>query len=92
MVAVDAPPSRDSARAARLPKAAQTALRALSEVLGEQGEEAPPSRHVPSGAKVVSVAAWREQAYRRGISTSDEPDSIGGHFTAHQNTSSASAE
>jgi hypothetical protein len=75
VVAVDAPPARDSSRAARLPKAAQTALRALSEVLGEQGEAPPPSNHIPNGAKVVSVAAWREQAYRRGISTSDEPDS-----------------
>ena len=71
VVAVDAPPSRDTAKAARLPRAAQTALRSLSEALDEQDEPAPPSRHIPNGAKVVSVAAWREQTYRRGISTSD---------------------
>jgi hypothetical protein len=72
VAAVDAPPSRDTARAARLPKAAQTALRALSEALDEQGEAAPPSSHIPNGARVVSVSVWREQAYRRGISTSDD--------------------
>ena len=61
VVAVDAPPSRDTAKAARLPRAAQTALRSLSEALDEQDEPAQPSRHIPNGAKVVSVAAWREQ-------------------------------
>jgi hypothetical protein len=75
VVAVDVSPSRDRPRTARLPKAAQTALRALAEVLDEQGQAAPPSRHIPNGAKVVSVAAWREQAYLRGISTSEEVDS-----------------
>ena len=75
VVAVEAPPAREMARASRLPKAAQTALRALSEALDEEGEAAPPSRHIPNGAKVISVATWREQAYRRGISTSDDLDS-----------------
>ena len=74
VAAVEAPPSRDRARAARLPKAAQTAMRALSEAL-EDGIAAPSSRKIPNGVKVVSVAAWREQAYRRGISTSDDLDS-----------------
>ena len=56
----------------RLTKAAQIALRALSEALDEQGGPAPPSNHVPPGIRAVSVSAWREQSYRRGISTSEE--------------------
>jgi hypothetical protein len=60
------------AKAGRLPKAAQTALRALAEALDEQGTPAPASNHVPQGVNIVSVSVWRQQAYRRGISTSDE--------------------
>jgi hypothetical protein len=59
-------------KAGRLPKAAQIALRALDEAIDEQGKPAPASNHVPHGVKVVSVSAWRQQAYRRGISTSEE--------------------
>jgi hypothetical protein len=57
---------------AKLPKAAQIALRALTEALDEQGKPAPASNHIPSGVKVVDVSIWRQQAYRRGISTSEE--------------------
>jgi hypothetical protein len=56
----------------RDPKAAQIALRALAEAIDEQGMAAPPSTHIPAGVKVVSISAWRQQVYRRGISTSDE--------------------
>jgi AAA domain len=56
----------------RLPKAAQIALRALVEALDEQGQPAPASNHIPPAVKVVDVSTWRQQAYRRGISTSDE--------------------
>jgi hypothetical protein len=56
----------------RLPKAVQTTLRALQEALEEQGEAAPASNHIPPTVKVVPVLAWRQQAYRRGISSSDE--------------------
>jgi hypothetical protein len=64
---------------AKLPKAAQIALRALTEALDEQGMPAPASNHIPSGVKVVDITIWRQQAYRRGISSSDEdraPDGI----------------
>jgi AAA domain len=61
-----------SASSGKLPKAAQIALRALTEALDEQGEPAPASNHMPRGVKVVNVSTWRKQAYRRGISTSEE--------------------
>jgi hypothetical protein len=57
---------------ARLPKAAQTTLRALTEALDEQGKPSPASNHIPSNVKVVDAAIWRQQAYRPGISTSNE--------------------
>jgi AAA domain len=58
--------------AARLPKSAQTALRALNEALVECGVPAPASGHIPSGITVTTVEQWRQYACRRGISTSDE--------------------
>jgi hypothetical protein len=61
-----------SAKSAHLTKAAQIALRALAEVLAEQGQSAPASNHIPAGVKVVEISTWRQQAYRRGISTSEE--------------------
>jgi hypothetical protein len=54
-----------------LPKAAQIALRALAEAVDEQGGPAPASNHVPPAARIVTVSVWRQQAYRRGISTSE---------------------
>jgi hypothetical protein len=62
----------DASKSAKLPKAAQIALRALAEALAEQGQPSQASTHVPNGVNVVPVAAWRQHAYRRGISTSDE--------------------
>jgi hypothetical protein len=73
VVEAEASTVRQSAtRAGRLPKAASIALRALTEAVLEQGAQAPASNHIPNGAKVVSVATWRQQAYLRGISTSGE--------------------
>jgi hypothetical protein len=63
---------RQAVKSGRLPKAAQTALRALTEAILEQGMPAPASNHIPPGVKVVSVAVWRQQSYRRGVSTSEE--------------------
>jgi hypothetical protein len=57
---------------AKLPKAAQTALRALAEAISERGEPALASNHIPAGATIVPIPVWRQQAYQRGISTSDE--------------------
>jgi hypothetical protein len=55
----------------RMPKAAQTALRALLEAIDECGEPAPVSNHIPTGIKVTTLEHWREYAYRRGISTGE---------------------
>jgi uncharacterized RmlC-like cupin family protein len=55
----------------RLTKGAQTALRALTEALNEQGKPAAASNHIPAGVRVVSVEQWRQYAYRRGISAAD---------------------
>jgi hypothetical protein len=54
-------------------KAAQIAARALTEALLECGVLAPASSEIPVGTKVVTFDQWRGEAYRRGISGSDEP-------------------
>jgi AAA domain len=58
---------------AKLPKAAQIALRALNEATDELGEVPPASNHVPSGVKCATLDHWRNYAYRRGISPSEKP-------------------
>jgi AAA domain len=68
---VDGAAAKASAKV-KLSKAAQIALRALTEVIIDQGETAPPSNHIPSGKVIVSLEKWRQQSYRLGISTSDE--------------------
>jgi hypothetical protein len=57
---------------ARLPKAAQTVLRALTEALGECGTVPPVSNHIPPNTRVVSFDQWRQYSYARGISTGEE--------------------
>ncbi len=61
-----------SPKPAHLTKAAQIALRALCEALDEQGHPAPASNYIPTAVKVVDISTWRQQAYCRGISTSEE--------------------
>ena len=63
---------RQAAKSGKLPKAAQTALRALTEAVLEQGSIPPVSSHIPPATKVVSVSVWRQQCYSRVISTSQE--------------------
>jgi hypothetical protein len=60
------------AKPTKLPKAAQTALRALKEAVIELGAVPPASNHIPPAVRVVTFDQWRDYAYRRGISTSDE--------------------
>jgi hypothetical protein len=62
---------QNTSRGMRLPKAAQTALRALREAVSECGHVPPASNHVPAGVRVVTVEQWREYAYRMGISATD---------------------
>ena len=72
--AADAPSARPVSKQARLPPAAQTALRALAEAITDGGKHAPASIRVPATARVVSMETWRQCAYRFGISGSDEKD------------------
>jgi hypothetical protein len=58
--------------AARLPKAAQTTLRALREALNEFGVIPQASDHIPAGVCVVTVPQWRQYAYSMGISTGED--------------------
>jgi hypothetical protein len=64
-------PTERAPASTRLPKAAQTALRALVEALDEQGQTAPASNHIPANVKVATIEQWRNYAYRRGISAAD---------------------
>ena len=58
----------------KLPKAAQTALRALSTAIDELGEVPPASNHIPAKVRTVSVDQWRGYACRMGISDADTED------------------
>jgi hypothetical protein len=53
---------------AKLSPAETVVLRALSEAVLDVGREPPPGAPAPPGSKGVDIKAWREQAYRRGIS------------------------
>lgn len=59
-------------KTARLPKAAQTALRALQETISDCGIVPLAPGHIPAGVHVVTVDQWRQRAYRMGISTGEE--------------------
>ncbi|MPZ57976.1 MAG: AAA family ATPase [Rhizobiales bacterium] len=74
VVAADAPIKSAAPKTASMPKAARTALRALAEAINEQGEQPPANGHIPHNAKVVNVEAWRQTAYRMGISAADSTD------------------
>ena len=60
-------------RKGKLPPAAQIALGALTEAIIELGSVPAASNHIPLGTKAVTIEQWRDYAYRRGISNSDEP-------------------
>ena len=51
-----------------MPKAAQTALRALQRALDKHGVVPPPSDHIPASVPVVTVEQWRQCAIEGGIS------------------------
>ena len=70
-----AAPSDESrtGRAPSLTKASQTALRALEEIVIEFGRVPAASNHIPANLSTVDLNRWREHAYLRGISGSDEP-------------------
>jgi KaiC/GvpD/RAD55 family RecA-like ATPase len=57
----------------RLPDAARIALDALTLAVTEEGQPSPGGQ-VPNGVRVVTIERWREYAYRRGVSPSEEAD------------------
>jgi hypothetical protein len=61
------------AKPQRVPRAAQTALRALAKAIEECGENAPASNHIPTGTRITTIDRWRQYAYNMGISASEEP-------------------
>jgi hypothetical protein len=68
-----AAPSRNAA-GPKLTKGAKIALEALHEAIGEVGDVPAASNHILVGVKCVTLAQWRDYAYRRGISASEKPD------------------
>ena len=58
VVAVEAK-RRPAKPSLRLPKSAQTALRALNEAISESGETAPASNHIPQSVRVAKIETWR---------------------------------
>jgi AAA domain len=72
VVPVDSSAIPKTTKPVRVPRSAQTALRALQEAVSECGDVPPASNHIPTGVKVISVDQWRNYAYRMGISTSTE--------------------
>ena len=73
-VLVDVPTAsaKPRGRAARMPKAMQTAMRALHKAVEEMGEVPPASNSMPKGVRAVSFEQWRKYAYSLGISTGEE--------------------
>ena len=70
VVPVDGSVVTSAAKPVRLPKAAQTALRALQEAVDKHGVIPPLSDHIPAEVPVVTVEAWRDRAYAMTISRS----------------------
>jgi hypothetical protein len=72
LVAVPAAAAKPKGRGTRMPKAMQTAMRALHKAVGEIGEVPPASNNIPTGIRVASFDQWRKYAYSAGISTGGE--------------------
>jgi hypothetical protein len=72
LVAVPAAAAKPKGRAARMPKAMQTAMRALHKAVDEAGTVPPASNNIPHNIRVVSFDQWRQYAYASGISTGEE--------------------
>jgi len=59
-------------KGSQLSKGAQIALKALEDAISTGGTIPPTSNHIPPNTCTVSLNTWREYAYARGISGSDE--------------------
>jgi len=58
---------------AALSNSAKVAINALQEAIADLGVIPPASSYIPPATKAVTTDQWRDFAYRRGISTSDQP-------------------
>ena len=56
----------------KLPAAAAKALKALHEIIDDAGAIPPHDLYIPPATKTVTIEQWRDHAFRRGISGSDE--------------------
>jgi AAA domain/Toprim-like len=54
-------------KAVQLPAGATKALRALHEILDDAGIIAPADAHTRHGQKVVTIEAWKEHSFKRGL-------------------------
>jgi hypothetical protein len=59
-------------RPKKLPAAAAKALKALHEIIDDAGIIPPHDSYIPPATRAVTVEEWRDHAFRRGISGSDE--------------------
>lgn len=64
-----------------LKQSAKIALRALEEVIAEQGDFPPASEYIPDDVKVVSIDAWRAHAVQRELSSAKDEKSKHRTFT-----------
>lgn len=64
----------------KLTKAAKNALRALHMAVGELGQPAPASNHIPASVKTVAIKQWRDFAFITGISTVENDHAKGVAF------------
>jgi hypothetical protein len=66
------PAAKKKEPASKMSKCARVALKALHEATEKFGVIPSASNYIPANVKAVTVSQWRECAYRRGISESDE--------------------
>jgi len=72
VVAVDVEPVERSNPRKKLTNAAKIALAALRDAIIVAGEIPPVSNYIPDATRAVTDRVWRQYAYRRGISGSDQ--------------------
>ncbi|NRP22394.1 hypothetical protein LPJGGPFB_05653 [Ensifer adhaerens] len=56
------------------------ALDALIEVLNDRGSVPPSNNYIPDRVRTVNVNVWKAHAAKRGLSTSDDPNSLNKAF------------
>jgi hypothetical protein len=67
--------SEPQAAARKVTGAKKVALDILRKAIEEASEQAPPSNHIPSGTRTISIETWRYYADQGSVSRSDKPES-----------------